>query len=363
MALRGKKARAGSSSPKGTARTARVPKKLSKKEQEKENEEAAAEEAKAAKASRIKDAKAVEAAKRRAEEESSKKFKEFRAFHDLGTRETFDFSFPHVSGFCVRVHSCHCPYCIRDYRPDGFWTAPLGCLMEEPVHYTICERTDKSWIEKKEQRIKQLSDDIIDQGIKEGDIIAVSNRDDSINKHPGASYNVKYPKSIFGGFFLLYVAQMNGDTLSFYLYDHKDNSCSYDIGRDKKRNDLGVVDLKGPRGMLLYKTTIAECKEVTYLPEDTTIPASITLHIPQIETVATLRFNGELKMLDVEEAADEVGIDTMEGEGEVGGGVEDEDDEGEGGVGEDDDDNNTGEGGGNMEENDSMQFFLRSSYL
>jgi hypothetical protein len=118
-------------------------KNLSEAEQKEADQRAALDDEERVRLSRLADERAVADAKRRAEEESSKRFTDLKAFEGVGVRELFDYSFVHPSGIRVQRFACNCPFCIRGYRPDGFWTSTKGCLMGEPTNLIICERTDK----------------------------------------------------------------------------------------------------------------------------------------------------------------------------------------------------------------------------
>ena len=299
-------------------------KELTEEEQELAEQEEAKADAERVRESIIREEKAVAKAKRialAAEEESSKRFTGFKGLYGIGTHDIFFYRFVHISGFCVTQHSCNCPYCIRGYRPDGFWTAAKGCLMNEPQCYIICERTDAKWKEDKKRRLNDLSIHVRSQGFVEDDVVAIHNKTRDVNDYVGESYDPKFPKSIFGGFTLVHVAEYDNDSISGNTFSHRNNSRSYDLDET-----IGFVTIAftAVEGVFLHKFTSGEVvmttailphsgskedmeveegegeKKVEIEEETSHDISAVTLTISQVEMLAKLRFNG---MVTAHEAA------------------------------------------------------------
>jgi uncharacterized protein YcgL (UPF0745 family) len=100
------------------------------------------------------------------------------------------------------MNNCHCAFCARGFRPDGFWTIPKGCLLKEGTAYVVCERKDEQWQQDKAARLLAMSNRL-KGGIKLGDLVAFgrpATDDGKFSKFQGDKYNSKFPSAVFDAF-------------------------------------------------------------------------------------------------------------------------------------------------------------------
>ncbi len=108
------------------------------------------------------------------------KFTDLYAFHKVGTRGLFYFKAEHRDGMSVKLSGCHCRFCIRDYRPQGMGTIPLGCLSQEPSQYLVFQRLDDNWVTEKKKLMEILEETLVGR-VRENDIIAIASVKSSNN--------------------------------------------------------------------------------------------------------------------------------------------------------------------------------------
>lgn len=89
--------------------------------------------------------------------DESNQFSKLEAFHNVGVRHIFYYQAEHRDGLSLRLSACHCHFCIRGFRKDGFGTMNTGCLSQEPCQYLVCQRIDDEWIKEKAVLMARLS--------------------------------------------------------------------------------------------------------------------------------------------------------------------------------------------------------------
>lgn len=236
------------------------------------------------------------------ETEDAKRFTDLKAFHGAGVRSIFAFDFIHPSGLVVRMNNCHCAFCARGFRPDGFWTVPKGCLLQEGTAYVVCERKDEQWQQDKAARLLAMANRL-KGGIKVGDLVALgrpATDDGKFSKFQGDKYNSKFPAAVFDAFVIVHIYDINDDdededegekeTFHCVAYTRREDSMVYVEGDQwftSSGNDLrvnfGNIDdfpsFKEPRGGMEVEEI--EGEEVPLTVNDTCITLSVS-HVEQI---------------------------------------------------------------------------------
>lgn len=127
----------------------------------------------------------------------------------------FYFKAEHRDGMSVKLSGCHCRYCIRDYRPQGMGTIPLGCLSQEPSEYLVFQRLDENWVTEKKKLMEILEESLLGR-VRENDIIAIA--------------SVKSSNSVMSHFRIARVVAINeNNTYTVNLYRLLPFQASYEI--------------------------------------------------------------------------------------------------------------------------------------